>query len=89
MNLRIHDFKIPGLKPGEVVGSGPGGRVDIEDIHAKLVEIRGDVDEAVDRAKPVGLYVAVGGALLLIVLSFLLGRARGRRKDTWVEVRRL
>jgi hypothetical protein len=83
------NLKIPGLKPGEVVGSGPGGKVEIGDIHAKLVEIRGDVDETVERAKPVGLYVAVGGALLVIILAFLLGRSRGRRKDTWVEIRRL
>jgi hypothetical protein len=83
------NLKIPGLKPGEVVGSGPGGKVEIGDIHAKLVEIRGDVDETVERAKPVGLYVAVGGAVLVIVLAFLLGRSRGRRKDTWVEIRRL
>jgi hypothetical protein len=83
------NLKIPGLKPGEVVGSGPGGRVEIGDIQAKLVEIRGDVDETVERAKPVGVYVAVGGAILVIVVAFLLGRSRGRRKDTWVEVRRL
>ena len=72
-----------------MVGSGPSGQVEIGDIRAKLVEIRGDVDETVERAKPVGLYVAVGGALLVIILAFLLGRSRGRRKDTWVEVRRL
>jgi hypothetical protein len=83
------NLKIPGLKPGEVVGSGPGGKVEIGDIQAKLVEIRGDVDETVERAKPVGLYVAVGGALLVIIVAFLLGRSRGRRKDTWVEIRRL
>ena len=83
------NLKIPGLKPGEVVGSGPSGQVEIGDIRAKLVEIRGDVDETVERAKPVGLYVAVGGALLVIIVAFLLGRSRGRRKDTWVEVRRL
>jgi hypothetical protein len=82
------NLRIPGLKPGEVVGTGPGGQVDIGDIHAKLVEIRGDVDETVERAKPVGLYAVVGGVFLVIVLAFLLGRSRGRRKDTWVEIRR-
>jgi hypothetical protein len=83
------NVKIPGLKPGEVTGSGPRGRVEIGDIQAKLAEIRGDVDQTVEQAKPVGLYVVVGGALLVIILAFLLGRSRGRRKDTWVEVRRL
>jgi hypothetical protein len=83
------NLRIPGLKPGEAVGTGPGGKVEIGDIQAKLVEIRGDVDETIERNKPVGLYAAVGGVVLLIVVAFLLGRARGRHKDTWVEIRRL
>jgi hypothetical protein len=83
------NLRIPGLKPTEAVGSGPGGKVEIGDIHAKLVEIRGDVDDTVERAKPVALYGVVGGVLLLVVLAFLLGRSRGRHKDTWVEIRRL
>jgi hypothetical protein len=82
-------LKIPGLKPVPVTGSGPHGQVEIGDIRAKLVEIRGDVDETVEQARPVALYVAVGGSILLLVLAFLLGRARGRSKDTWVEIRRL
>jgi hypothetical protein len=70
-------------------GSGPGGRIEKSDIQAKLVELRGEVDETTDRAKPLLTYVAVGGAVALVVVSFWLGRRRGRRKSTWVEVRRL
>jgi NaMN:DMB phosphoribosyltransferase len=81
--------KIPGLKPAAVTGSGPDGQVEIGDIRAKLVEIRGEVDETTDRAKPIAIYAAVGGAVLLVVLAFVLGRRRGKRKATWVEIRRL
>jgi MYXO-CTERM domain-containing protein len=70
-------------------GSGPDGRIEIGDIRAKLSELAGEVDDTTSRAKPVLTYVAVGGAVLLAVAAFALGRRRGRRKSTWVEVRRL
>jgi hypothetical protein len=80
---------LPGVKPAAVTGSGPGGRVEIGDIRAKLGEIRGEVDETTEKAKPIAIYAGVGGVVLLIVLAFLLGRRRGQRKATWVEIRRL
>lgn len=84
MNLRI-----PGVKPVPVTGSGPGGRVELGDIRSKLREIQGDVDQAVERNKPIATYIAVGGTVALVVLAFVLGRSRGKRKSTWVEIRRL
>jgi hypothetical protein len=82
-------LRLPAIKTVPVSGSGPGGRVQPGDIQAKLREIQGDVDQTVERNKPVATYVAVGGAVLLVVLAFLLGRRRGRHKATWVEIRRL
>lgn len=70
-------------------GSGPDGRIEIGDIKAKLGEIRGEVDAGTDRAKPLATYAAVGGVVLLVVVTFALGRRRGRRRSTWVEIRRL
>lgn len=70
-------------------GSGPGGRIEKADIQAKLAELRGDADERIEAARPVLTYAAVGGAVLLVVVAFALGRRRGRRRSTWVEVRRL
>lgn len=72
-----------------VQGSGPGGRIERSDIQAKLEELRGDVSSTTERARPILTYAAVGGAVALVVVSFWLGRRRGRRKSTWVEVRRL
>jgi hypothetical protein len=80
---------IPGFKSVPVAGSGPGGKVEITDIQAKLREIRGDVDETVEKARPLAVYAAVGGVVVLVVAAFVLGRSRGRRKSTWVEVRRM
>lgn len=64
-------------------------RITRDDIEAKLRELQGGVDEAADRAVS---YVLVAGAAVLagvVVVAFLLGRRRGRRKETYVEVRRL
>lgn len=71
------------------VGSGPGGRIEIGDIRSKLEEIRGDTTEAAEQAKPVAVIGAVAGVIVLVGVAFLLGRRRGRRKSTWVEIRRL
>lgn len=78
--------KLPATTP---VGSGPRGRIEVGDIQAKLEEIRGDTTEAAEQAKPNAMIAAVAGAVLLVGVAFLLGRRRGRRKSTWVEIRRL
>ncbi|MHB1533539.1 MAG: hypothetical protein ACYC1D_02830 [Acidimicrobiales bacterium] len=69
-------------------GSGPGGRIEMADIRSKLGELRGEVDETTESAKPLLTYAAVAGVVLLVGAAFLLGRRRGRRKSTWVEIRR-
>ncbi len=59
------------------------------DIEAKLREIRGVTDTttevAQDAAKPA--LVVVG--IVVVVGAFLLGRRRGRKRSTIVEVRRI
>ena len=78
--------KKPAVAP---VGSGPQGRIEVSDIQSKLEEIRGDTTEAAEQAKPVAMIGAVAGVVVLVGVAFLLGRRRGRRKSTWVEIRRL
>ena len=59
------------------------------DIEAKLAEIRGiadDTTEVAEGAAKTGLVVAGVGVVLV---AFLLGRRRGRKKSTIVEVRRI
>ena len=73
---------------GPPQGSGPGGRITREDLQGKLRDIRGDVEETVEQSKPMGTYVAVGAAVAVVVFAFVLGRVRGRRKSTIVEIRR-
>jgi hypothetical protein len=81
--------RMPAVSTSGVRGSGPGGRIEVVDIRSKLQEIRGEVDEKADSAKPVAMYAGVAGVILVIAVAFLLGRSRGKRKATWVEIRRL
>ena len=59
------------------------------DIEAKLREIKGDADEAVEGAKPIVEIAAIGGVILLILLAYFLGRRKGKKKTTVVEIRRV
>ena len=59
------------------------------DIEAKLREIKGEADETVEKAKPIAEIAAIGGFILLILLAYFLGRRRGKKKTTVVEIRRV
>ena len=41
-----------------------------------------------NRPRPLLMYAAVGGAVLVTLAVFLLGRRSGRRRSTVVEIRR-
>ena len=66
--------------------AGPITRGDLE---SKLRELQGEVDEtkesAVSTAIAVGAVIAVG----VIAVAFMLGRRRGKRRTTVVEIRRI
>lgn len=60
-----------------------------DDIESKLREIRGEVEEAESAAKPVALAAAVAVGVAVVVGVYLLGRRKGRKKSTIVEIRRV
>jgi hypothetical protein len=58
-------------------------------IEAKLREIQTEVDEGTDKAKG---YAVVAGAVIVVTVlgvGFWLGRRRGRKKTTIVEIQRV
>ena len=66
--------------------TGPITRADIE---AKLRQIQGEVEATTDSAKPYLVMAGAAGAVVLIGLAYLLGRRRGKRRTTVVEIRRV
>lgn len=65
------------------------GRITRGDIENKLREMRGDVEETAQEARTPILAIAGGVAVAIVVVAFLLGKRRGRRRSTVVEIRRV
>ncbi len=58
-------------------------------IEAKLREIRGEIDTSATAAKPTAILVGAAVAIAVVGLAYAMGRRRGRKKTTLVEVRRV
>ncbi|MGI8985044.1 MAG: hypothetical protein ACR2HM_11035 [Acidimicrobiales bacterium] len=65
------------------------GKISRADIESKLHEMRGDVEESAEAAKTPLMAIAGGVAVAIVVVAFLLGTRRGRRRSTVVEIRRV
>jgi hypothetical protein len=59
------------------------------DIQAKLTEIDAEINDTTEAAKPAGIAIAVGAVVVVLIVVFVLGRRKGHRKTTIVEVRRI
>jgi hypothetical protein len=66
-----------------------GGRIDRDDIEAKLREIRGEVDAVGESSRTVALAAGAAVAVTVIALVYVLGKRKGKKKTTVVEVRRV
>jgi hypothetical protein len=79
----------PSPKPAPAEGtrpaSAPIGRADIE---AKLRELQGEVEIIGEEAKSYAITVVAVVGVAIVAVAFVLGRRRGRRNRTIVEVRR-
>ena len=66
-----------------------GQRVDRGDIEGKLREIRGEVDSFGGSSRKYALAAGAVVAVTVIGLAYVLGRRKGKKKRTVVEVRRV
>ncbi|CAN5833658.1 hypothetical protein BH23ACT2_BH23ACT2_07890 [soil metagenome] len=71
-----------------VSDDGQNRSITRDDIEAKFRELTGDVDERAEAAKGTALAVGAVVAAAVVVGVFLLGRSRGAKKTTVIEVRR-
>jgi hypothetical protein len=60
-----------------------------EDLEEKFREIQGDVTKAVDTARPAVSALAVGVGVVIISVVFLIGIKVGRKRNTFVEIKRI
>ena len=59
------------------------------DIQAKLSELKSGVDAEVANARGIAIAVGVTVVVVAVLVTFALGRRRGRRLATIVEIRRV
>jgi hypothetical protein len=70
------------VSPNETHAVSPG---DIED---KMRELADDVDTVTTDIRSVAVTAAAAGLVIVVVVAFWLGRRRGKRSATVVEIRR-
>lgn len=58
-------------------------------IEAKLRELKGEVDTTVESARPFVMIAGVVAAVAVVSVAYLLGKRKGKKKTTLVEVRRV
>lgn len=67
----------------------PDRKITRDDIEAKLRQLKGDVEGDVEAAKPYAVAAAVLGVIAVAGLAYFLGKRKGHRKTTVVEIRRV
>ena len=65
------------------------GKITKTDIEAKFREIKGDIDETAESAQGIAITVGAVVAVVVVLGAFVLGKRRGKKKSTFIEVRRL
>jgi hypothetical protein len=64
-------------------------RITRDDIEAKFREIKGDIDETAEAAKPIGIAAGAIALIAVVGVAYLIGRRRERKRRTVVEIRRV
>ncbi len=64
-------------------------RITRDDIEAKLRELEGDAREQVESARSTAVTVGAVALVVLLLLAYLLGTRKGRKRSTVVEIRRV
>jgi hypothetical protein len=72
-----------------MAGTASTTRITRGDLEAKLREVTGEATETVEAARPQLIGGAVAGLLLVVIVSYLFGRRRGRKRSAIVEIRRV
>jgi hypothetical protein len=67
----------------------PTKKITRADIEAKFGELRGEVDEQTDAAKVPAMAVAVGIAVLTVVVAYWFGKRKGKKRQMVLEIRRI
>lgn len=71
------------------VSSTPRDRITPADLEQKFRELEGGAHDQVESARSTALTAGAVAAVVLLLLAFLLGSRKGRKRSTVVEIRRV
>jgi membrane protein DedA with SNARE-associated domain len=69
--------------------TGDTGRISLDDIESQLRSLGGSAQAVVAESKTTATAAAVVGAVVTVASVYFLGRRRGRRRSTELEIRRV
>ena len=69
--------------------TAPRPRITRHDLEDKFRELEGGAREQVESARSTVVTAGVVAALILLLLAYLLGTRKGRKRSTVVEIRRV
>lgn len=64
-------------------------RISRDDLEAKFRQVQDEVQGKVNDKKQTLVTAAAAGGIILLLLFFFLGKRSGKRKTTFVEIRRV
>ena len=67
----------------------PNAKITRDDLERQFRALQGEAREMVDEQSNKLITAAGIGALIIVVVIFLLGKRAGRRKNTYIEIRRV
>lgn len=71
------------------MSSGDTRSITKDDLASKLREIQGEFAKAAEAARPAVYAVAVAVGVTIIAVAFLVGVRTGRKRSTFVEIKRI
>jgi hypothetical protein len=74
--------------PGILLGA-PAKKITPDDIEGKMRELADDVDVITNDVRSVAVTAAAVGIAVVVVVAFWLGRRRGKKGATVLEIRRV
>ena len=65
------------------------GRIERADLEAKFRELQGEATSTAEQAKSYAIAAAAVALISIAAVAFVLGRRRGKKKTTVVEIKRI
>ena len=65
------------------------GRITPRDLESKFRQLQGDIESTAGEAKSYAIVVGAVVAVAVVGVAYFLGRRKGKRRSTVVEVRRI